>query len=154
MDCCSSRYGFEVRHPFLDRRLVEFVLSIPPQQLFRPGCHKSLIRRAMTGSLPDLVRNRPDKSSVEAFLHWSLREKEVQQIERLLASPLCAEMGLVDGNRLRAAYQRFRAGPWAGPVQPLWRCIQLELWIRRHHEFLGVDADGLGRKAPLPARVL
>ena len=135
MDRCSSRYGFEARYPFLDLRLIEFVLSIPPEQLFRPGSHKSLIRRAMTGILPDVVRDRPDKSSLEAFLHWSLRKKETRRIRRLLDSPHVAAMGFVDEGRLVAAYERFRAGDWTGPVSPLWRCIQLEIWLRKYHDF-------------------
>lgn len=46
----------EVRHPFFDRRLVEYLLAIPPM----PWCFdKTILRLAMRGVLPEAVRLRP-----------------------------------------------------------------------------------------------
>jgi asparagine synthase (glutamine-hydrolysing) len=46
----------ECRHPFMDLRLVQFCLTLPPV----PWCvRKGLLRRAMTGRLPAAVLNRP-----------------------------------------------------------------------------------------------
>src|SRR5262249_27045704 len=39
----------EVRYPFLDQNLIEFILSIPGEQLLRPGERRSLMRRALIG---------------------------------------------------------------------------------------------------------
>lgn len=45
----------EIRHPYLDRRLVEFLLAVPPV----PWCvEKELVRVAMRGRLPEAVRTR------------------------------------------------------------------------------------------------
>jgi asparagine synthase (glutamine-hydrolysing) len=46
----------EVRHPFLDLRLVNFLLALPPFPWFY---EKSLLREAMAGRLPESVRRRP-----------------------------------------------------------------------------------------------
>ncbi len=46
----------EVRYPFFDLRLVNYLLAIPPLPWF---VHKQLVRRAMVGVLPDAVRLRP-----------------------------------------------------------------------------------------------
>ncbi len=46
----------EYRHPFLDLRLIEYCLSLPPM----PWCvKKSILRIAMNGCLPETVRQRP-----------------------------------------------------------------------------------------------
>jgi asparagine synthase (glutamine-hydrolysing) len=46
----------ECRHPFLDLRVVEFCLSLPPE----PWCvRKRALREAMRGLLPDEIRLRP-----------------------------------------------------------------------------------------------
>jgi asparagine synthase (glutamine-hydrolysing) len=51
-----TKAQLEVRHPFLDVRLLRFLLAIPSL----PWCrHKYLLRRAMRGSLPDEVLARP-----------------------------------------------------------------------------------------------
>ena len=52
----ATRLPLEVRHPFIDVRLVEYVLSIP----LKPWCvNKHLLRRAMKDRLPAAIVNRP-----------------------------------------------------------------------------------------------
>lgn len=46
----------EVRNPFLDLRIVEYLLALPPFPWF---FEKMLLRRAMVGRLPETVRLRP-----------------------------------------------------------------------------------------------
>jgi asparagine synthase (glutamine-hydrolysing) len=51
----ATKLQLEVRHPFLDVRLVEYLLAIPT----RPWCvNKHLLRRAMSDKLPAAVLNR------------------------------------------------------------------------------------------------
>ncbi len=140
LDRCAGRWGFEVRHPHLDLRLVELVLSIPSQQFYCPGWYKPLLRRAMAGVLPETVRHQTGKSHLENFLHWSLRVKEGDRIERILKEPLSAEMGLVDGVRLRDAFRDYRRdGRLECDLAKLWFAIELELWLRRFHRQFEVD---------------
>jgi asparagine synthase (glutamine-hydrolysing) len=54
-DCGVSRVPVEVRHPFFDLRLVNFLLALPRL----PWCSdKELLREAARGVLPDAVRLR------------------------------------------------------------------------------------------------
>lgn len=139
MDRCASRWGFEMRHPHLDRRLVEFVLSIPSQQHYHPGRYKPLLRRAMAGRLPGAVRHQTGKSNLVNFLHWSLREKEGARIEELLSAPLSAELGFIEGDRLQAAFRNYRRhGELECDVAKLWFAIDFEVWLRRFHERLEI----------------
>src|SRR5581483_4360900 len=54
----------EVRYPYLDRDLLEFLYGIPRQQLVRPNERRSLMRRALKGVVPDQVLNRRRKAFV------------------------------------------------------------------------------------------
>lgn len=55
-DAGSTNLALEVRHPFLDVRLIEYLLAIPPV----PWCvDKHILRCAMSDKLPDAVLNRP-----------------------------------------------------------------------------------------------
>jgi asparagine synthase (glutamine-hydrolysing) len=55
-DAGCSRLPFEMRHPMIDVRLVEYLLSIPPV----PWClNKEILRNAMDGRLPKAVLDRP-----------------------------------------------------------------------------------------------
>ncbi len=51
-----TRFPVEVRHPFLDLRIVNYLLALPPFPWFY---QKMLLRTAMAGRLPEAVRLRP-----------------------------------------------------------------------------------------------
>lgn len=55
-DPAATKLNLDVRHPFVDVRLVEYLLSIPAV----PWCvNKHILRVAMKDLLPDVVLNRP-----------------------------------------------------------------------------------------------
>ncbi|HEX3253161.1 MAG TPA: asparagine synthase-related protein [Pyrinomonadaceae bacterium] len=52
----ATKLNLDVRHPFLDIRLIEFLLAIPT----KPWCvNKHILRRAMSDKLPAAVIDRP-----------------------------------------------------------------------------------------------
>ena len=70
-DCRAAEHGLDARHPFLDRRVVEFAVGIPEAQRWRGRETKYVVRRGI-GSLPPSVRSRLDKADftpcvVDAF---------------------------------------------------------------------------------------
>ncbi|NIT56778.1 MAG: hypothetical protein GWN00_11260, partial [Aliifodinibius sp.] len=48
----AVRHNVTYRHPFLDRRLCEFVLRLPPEHLWHAGLSKYILRQAMANKLP------------------------------------------------------------------------------------------------------
>lgn len=139
--CCWFEYagahcGLEGRHPFLDRRLVEFLVAIPPEQLLQSAYTKLLVRRAMEGILPEAIRQRLGKTDLMDYSHLMLREFAVAPVEDLLSSPWLAKMEYVDGPALRQAYQRYRAGDHAFPMMLFWYFLSLELWLKHYHHLL------------------
>ncbi len=52
----ASRCLVETRYPFLDLRMVNYLLALPPFPWFY---RKTLVRRAMMGRLPERIRTRP-----------------------------------------------------------------------------------------------
>lgn len=57
----SMAYSIEARVPFLDHRLVEFGLGLPPHLKIRGPETKVIMRRALQGILPDRIVLRKDK---------------------------------------------------------------------------------------------
>jgi asparagine synthase (glutamine-hydrolysing) len=55
-DILSSRTSSEVRHPYVDLRMLRFMLSVPAIPWC---CNKTLSRRALAGALPRQVMRRP-----------------------------------------------------------------------------------------------
>ena len=59
-----SNDGIEVRHPFFDTKLVEFIISLPPEYLHHCGKYKNILKLAMNGTVPDKVLYRNNKTSL------------------------------------------------------------------------------------------
>jgi asparagine synthase (glutamine-hydrolysing) len=127
----SAPFGIEVRHPFLDRRLVEYVLALPGEQLFRVGSSKNLLRRSMSGILPERIRLRANKTRFLPFLDFLLLERAAGEVMELLREPRCADLGFVDGNALRSTYRGLAHGGPDAPRCAVWYAITLEIWLRR-----------------------
>jgi asparagine synthase (glutamine-hydrolysing) len=91
--CAVERYervaagcGLESRHPFLDRRVVEFCMRLPDTQKSRDGWTKSILRRAMSGYLPESVRWRRDKEHLGEALTLAYARRIHPEIGRMIAA--------------------------------------------------------------------
>ena len=133
-----GRYGdvtlfdqsFQLRHPFLYRPLVEFSLQLSPTLRTRPLAQKWILREALRGVLPDLVRTRTGKGGNDGRIAWSLaREKE--RVTELLRDPILGDLECVDVGRLRAAIDDVRGGRET-IVAALMDTLSLETWLRVH----------------------
>lgn len=93
----------DVRYPYLSRPLVEFALSLPPELCARPHARKWVLREAMRGILPELVRTRIGKGGVSALLGWSL-VAQAPLLESLTRQPMLGALGVIDPTKLSAAF--------------------------------------------------
>ena len=55
-DLNSMFYSIENRSPYLDKNLLEFVLSVPNKFLIEDGYQKKLLRDSLSGILNDQIR--------------------------------------------------------------------------------------------------
>jgi asparagine synthase (glutamine-hydrolysing) len=123
-----SRPTYEKRYPFLDRDLLEFLYSIPREQLVRPNHRRSLMRRSLSGIVPDEVLQRKRKAFVDRALvvsvasEWPRLLKHAQHL-------LLTRMGLVDPGGLATALQSVRRGD-DFPLVLLMRTFGIENWMR------------------------
>jgi asparagine synthase (glutamine-hydrolysing) len=96
----SMAFSIEGRYPFLDYRLVEWAVSLPPEMNFRRGWNKLLLRQALSDILPPAIQWRRSKVGFETpqslwirttlrptVLHWaeepSDRLQEIVERSRL-----------------------------------------------------------------------
>jgi asparagine synthase (glutamine-hydrolysing) len=120
--------SFDVAYPYLDRRLVEFLLAVPYEQLVRPGESRSLMRRALKGILPEGIRQRrgkgnPGETVCRAF------SREWRHLGYLFEDPWVARWGYLEPKPLREAFARVRLGNPANSAVLL-GVVALEIWLR------------------------
>jgi len=129
-DRAAARFGIEQRHPFTDRRMIELSFGLPEDQRLRKN-QKFVLRRAMRGLLPEMVRRRQDKAEFSETLFRAVR--------RIIAStehtPWCEKLGWIDGNRIRILHREMERLHSVGDrayirlVWPLWMVCALDVWL-------------------------
>src|SRR5260370_1857048 len=90
----SSVPRFERTYPYLDRTLVEFLISIPATQLLRPGERRSLMRRALSGKGPPEVLSRKTKAG-NARAHVLALEQAWPDLDQMFQAPARATLGYI-----------------------------------------------------------
>jgi asparagine synthase (glutamine-hydrolysing) len=116
----------EVRYPYLDRDLLEFLCAIPRQQLVRPKERRSLMRRALKGIVPDEVLNRRRKAFVIRSPIITISEQLTRIAEKKELT--MSSFGVVDRPQLLEEMRRAVCGADV-PIVPLLRAFTLEAWI-------------------------
>ncbi len=126
----SMAHSREVRLPFCDHRIAEFVLSLPPEHLMGDAQTKRLLREAARGLLPEGVRAHWPKQGFrppqELWFTGPLFQAALDAVE----DPDFAASGWWNQHWWRCVLRRFQAGEthlaWV-----LWRPLITQAW-RRH----------------------
>jgi len=130
VDFLSMAHSVEVRSPFLDYRLVEFVATVPGEMKIRDGVVKDILKRSVEGVIPDGITKRPKEGFVLPVYDWLAGRlegyaRELLSEERLSAHGLlnAGEVGRVvdgyyDGNRENAGR--------------LWNLMMFQVWWEKY----------------------
>jgi asparagine synthase (glutamine-hydrolysing) len=118
----------EVRYPFLDQTLIQFILSIPASQLLRPGERRSLMRRSLAGIVPEEILSRRTKQVGQRTPMLAL-EKSWDELQSIYQTPLSSSLGYIHEAQLLKTICDTRAGKSTPMVRVLWT-ISLEYWLR------------------------
>jgi asparagine synthase (glutamine-hydrolysing) len=76
----SMTHGREIRLPFLNHELTEFVFSLPSHFKIRKGWTKWLLRKTMENSLPAEITWRRDKTGFEPPQEQWMLDEKIQQL--------------------------------------------------------------------------
>ncbi|MGE5576585.1 MAG: asparagine synthase (glutamine-hydrolyzing) [Syntrophothermus sp.] len=136
-DRMSMATGLEVRVPFCDHRLVEYVWNIPWAMKACNGREKGILRRALAGVLPDDVLAR--RKSPYPKTHTPTYLAAVRDwLKRILDDPASPLLPLIDITAVRALVESnaaaFDRKPWFGQLmtgaQLFAYLVQVDTWLR------------------------
>lgn len=82
-DPAFTRSPVEVRYPFLDLRIINYLLAIPTMPWF---FRKHLLREAMRGRLPEGTRKRPKRSEADDLVEAIRRDSSTLKGEFLVGA--------------------------------------------------------------------
>lgn len=135
-DRMSMYSGLEVRVPFCDHRIAEYLYGVPWEFKDHNGREKGLLRCAMEGVLPEAVLWRK-KSPYPKTFDPAYLQMVSARLEKLLQDDHSPLFALVDkaaaGSLLTAEY----AWPWYGQLmkvpQTICYLLQIDSWLRMYH---------------------
>jgi asparagine synthase (glutamine-hydrolysing) len=123
--------GLEGRHPFYDRRVIEFAFAIPEDQRCRPRATKYIFRQPGRGLLPDSIRQRRDKAEFSSLLVHGLEDvTNALGSEGAFGSFNVVQRGWVDPEQFRLVYRERMRNAAVANLWPLWSVLELEMWSR------------------------
>jgi asparagine synthase (glutamine-hydrolysing) len=131
-DKMSMACSVEVRVPFLDRELAEFVAwNVPPHlklKGFLSPETKYIFRKAMQDILPEEVLRQPKAGFAAPVDYWLANDLR-EMTDDLLAESQVKSRGLLDAREVRKMVREHRSGRRDWSIQ-IWQLLTLELWMQ------------------------
>lgn len=127
-DQMSMKHALEVRVPFLDHRLVEFVLGLDDSIKF-PTTPKQLLVESMEGLIPNEIVDRPKMGFTFPWKYWM--QNELKQFCKQGLDEL-EGISAFQGFELSAKWNSFLAGDSSISWSRMWPLVVLGHWIRQN----------------------
>lgn len=148
-DKMSMASSVEVRVPFLDRELAEFVAwNVPPtlklKGLMMPTT-KYMFRRAMRDILPHEVLQQPKAGFAAPVDYWLAHDLK-EMVDDLLSPAQLRQRGLFRPEAVRQFVEEHRSGREDWSMQ-IWQFLTLELWMQT---FLDGGSRKFETESPAP----
>ena len=127
-DRMTMAASVELRVPFLDHRLAEFVAAVPSRMKLRHGKTKFLLREAMKPALPASIISR-SKMGFPTPLSQMFRADLQSYCRDILLSQSACERGYFEPRVVERVLREHAAGE-ADHAETIWRLLVLEQWHR------------------------
>ena len=134
VDRASMACSLEVRAPFLDYELVEFMMGLSPELKLKGFTSKYILKKAMKNLLPDEIIQRKKKGFGVPIAKWvkgPLREL----FGDFLSSDRIRQEGFLDPEYVGTLLHEHLINKRDNRKQ-LWTLLIWELWVNRYHPSL------------------
>ena len=134
-DRMSMYRSLEVRVPFCDHRIAEYLYGVPWSMKDRNGREKGLLRHAVRDLLPPEILERKKSPYPKTFhpIYTRLMEERLRTLLEEGSSPL---LHLADPEALRKLLTEEQPWPWYGQLmgrpQTITYFLQLDFWLRQY----------------------
>ncbi|MGB5900381.1 MAG: lasso peptide isopeptide bond-forming cyclase [Geitlerinemataceae cyanobacterium] len=133
VDRASAAFSLEFRHPFMDKRLIEFCMAVPASQKLHQGWTRMIMRRAMQDILPEAIQWRGGKTDLSANCFHGLLKFDRELMDEVVRKDLTNVETYIDVPAFHKSYNRILADKSGSDedVNHLIRGIGLAIWLRR-----------------------
>ena len=115
-DRVAMAHSVEMRLPYLDRRLIEFMAQVPAKWKILGLDEKHILKRVFRNVLPAEVANRPKHPYRAPISKSLLNDKAGEYADQMLSQKCINEFGLFDSTKVTRLVQRLRSGSASSEV--------------------------------------
>ena len=132
VDRYAAFFSIEARHPFMDKRLIEFCLALPPEHKLARGLGRMILRRSLDGILPSKNQWRVGKADLSPNFDHGLLKRDRHILDEVLATKIRLLEKYIDVDVVQSAYNRIISSterPENSDYMMVWQTISLALWL-------------------------
>jgi asparagine synthase (glutamine-hydrolysing) len=130
-DRVAMAHSMELRHPFLDHRLVNFALTLPTDLKLKDGWTKYILRQAFP-ELPSAIRWRKDKQPFLTPEEKWIKEDFSDAIQRTFCNSRLSDLGILNDQLFQRAYSSFCEGSPLIAYGDISRVLIAERWLESY----------------------
>lgn len=132
VDWMSMANALEVRTPFLDVDVVNFLFTLPVSFKIDAGIRKKIVQDTFRSLLPQELYNRPKKGFEVPLLKWLRTEMKSVILDDLLSADFVKEQGIFNAGAIEALKrQLFSANP--GDIHArIWAIVVFQHWWKKY----------------------
>lgn len=132
VDLMSMAHGLEVRTPFLDHNLVDFVFSLPDEYKINSNMRKRILQDAYRDELPSELYQRPKHGFEVPLMRWFQTELKEELLNGYLNDNFIQSQGIFNLKEIQKLKARlFSNNP--GDIQAhLWALLVFQHWWRKY----------------------
>ncbi len=132
VDAMSMENSLEVRTPFLDHHLVDFVMSLPDEYKINGGMRKCILQDAYRKILPAEIYQRPKHGFEVPLLKWFRTELKTTLEQEILHPDFIQEQGVFNPEAIRSLRLKLDSKN-PGDVQAnLWAVLVFQSWWKNY----------------------
>ena len=132
VDLMSMAHSLEVRVPFLDHRLVDFVSQLPASSKINAHMRKRILQDSYKHMLPEAVYGRPKKGFEVPLLKWFRTSLKPLITDDLLSDALIEEQGIFDLQAIQKLKKRLFSVNPADVHAHIWALVVFQWWWKKH----------------------
>ena len=126
VDRASMAYSVETRVPYLDHKLLEYVMNVNHKIIYKNNKKKYLLKKIGKKYLPNSIIHRKKKGFSAPLNEMGF----IKNYLRILDNPLSVKDKIINGEYIKNLLRNYKKNPSKDPFK-IWILIMFELWYNK-----------------------
>lgn len=133
VDAMSMANSLEVRTPFLDVNLVDYVFSLPPAFKIDNDSRKKILREAFQAELPEQIFRRGKKGFEVPLKQWFQKELVAKLDEWVFNETKTKDQDIFDWDYILVLKKQLHSESSGDSIYNIWAMLSFQIWFHNYN---------------------